>query len=401
MLFSGLEELPPDAILGIAQAFRADPYALKVDLGVGIYKDAHGKSPVLASVKSGERWLLESQASKSYLSSAGNPEFNAAIAELLLGPGHRALTDGRVRSIQTPGGTGALRVMADFLRTKYAATTVWLPDPTWATHQPIFAACGLTTRRYPYYDKASARLLFDDMAGLLGQARQNDVILLHGCCHNPTGTDLNNEQWGQIATILRQTGAVPIIDLAYQGFGDGLDEDAGPVRMLADALPEMLVASSCSKNFSLYRDRVGAITIITRDRADNTRTQEHVAKAIRSNYSMPPDHGAAVVAHILGNPDLRPVWEKEVGAMRARIRGMRETLSRELTGITGINHDFITRQKGMFTLLNLKPEDVSYLRHAHHIYMTSSGRINIAGLSEANVGRVAEGIAAAQSRAAA
>ena len=399
MLFSGLEELPPDAILGIAQAFRADPSPLKVDLGVGIYKDAHGELPVLASVKAGERWLLENQASKAYLSSAGNPEFNAAIAELLLGPGHRALADGRVRSIQTPGGSGALRVMADFLRTKYAAITVWLPDPTWATHQPIFAACGLTTRRYPYYDKASARLLFEGMTGVLGQAQQNDVIVLHGCCHNPTGTDLDDEQWGQIAAILEQTGAVPIIDLAYQGFGDGLDADARPVRMLADMVPEMLVASSCSKNFSLYRDRVGAITIITRDRADNARMQEHVARAIRSNYSMPPDHGAAVVAHILGNPDLRTMWEKEVDAMRARIGDMRELLSRELTRITGINHDFIARQKGMFTMLNLRPDDVSYIRQEHHIYMTASGRINIAGLTQANAGRVAEGIAAAQSRA--
>jgi aspartate aminotransferase len=401
VLFSGLEQLPPDPILGVAQAFAADPSPQKVDLGIGIYRNEQGQSPVLSCVKSAERWLLEHQASKAYLSSAGNPEFNLAVAELLFGAKHGAISSQRVRSIQTPGGTGALRVAADFLRARNPAATIWLPNPTWATHHPIFAACGLTARKYPYYDPASARLLFHEMTETLAEARQGDVILLHGCCHNPTGADLNDEQWLQIAALLKTSGAVPLVDLAYQGFGDGLDADAGPIRMLAEALPEMLVASSYSKNFALYRDRVGAITAISQDQTDAALARQHLVQAIRPNYSMPPDHGAAIVAHILANADLRAEWKEELATMRARIMEMRTLLSQELTSNTGINHGFVARQKGMFTMLGLKPEQVSRLRQIHHIYISASGRMNVAGLSPANIKRVAEGLAAVQTRAAA
>lgn len=401
MLFSGLEILPPDPILGVAQAFMADPSPVKVDLGIGIYRDEQGRSPVLSCVKSAELWLQQNQETKAYQSSAGNPEFNLATAELILGADHSAIADQRAFSIQTPGGSGALRVAADFLRVRNPSTTLWLPDPTWATHHPIFAACGLTTQKYPYYDAATARLLYDEMTRTLSEANPGDMILLHGCCQNPSGADLSIGQWRQIAEIIKSTGTIPLIDLAYQGFGDGLDADAGPVRMLANSLPEMLVASSNSKNFSLYRDRVGALTTVAQNRKDAQIARQHILQAIRANYSMPPDHGATIVARILGDADLRAVWEQELDVMRKRVKAMRELLSQELTGLTGVDHEFIAGQRGLFAKLGLTPEEVAYLRQVHHIYITLSGRMNIAGLSANNVRRVAEGIAAVRTRAAA
>ena len=397
MLFSGLDKLPPDVILGIAQAFRADSSPLKIDLGIGIYKDEHGRSPVLQSVKAAEKWLTEHQVSKSYLSSAGSPEFNTAMADLLFGPDCEAAYGGRIRCVQTPGGSGALRVIADFLRANSPISKIWLPNPTWATHQPIFAACGLNILRYPYYDLSSGKLLFNEMLGALQSAKPDDIVVLHGCCHNPTGEDLEQSHWRSIAELLQRTGAIPLVDLAYQGFGDGLDEDAYSVRLLAQRLPELFVASSCSKNFSLYRDRVGAITTVAQNRASSLVLQEHIARAVRANYSMPPDHGASIVAHILGHSELRGVWEQELVEMRMRIATMRALMAQELTRNTKRDHTAIARQKGMFSLLNLPPEAISRLRDAHHIYMISTGRINLAGLTRENVARVAVSIAEVES----
>lgn len=399
MLFSELDELPPDVILGIAQAFRADSSPLKVDLGIGIYKDDQGHSPVLASVKAAEKWLVAHQSSKSYLSSAGNSEFNSAVAELLFGSGFEARYEGRIRSIQTPGGSGALRVIADFLRSTSPTSKIWLPNPSWATHQPIFAACGLTIQRYPYYEVSSGKLLFDDMCAALGSAKANDIIVLHGCCHNPTGEDLDRSQWGRVADLLEQTRATPLVDLAYQGFGDGLEEDTYAVRLLAGRVPEMLVASSCSKNFSLYRDRVGALTTIAQSRAASVTLQEHLAKAVRANYSMPPDHGASIVAHILNDTDLRVQWQEELETMRSRIAFMRRLFAQELTRSMGGDFGSLARQKGMFSLLDLSAAQIGRLRERHHVYMISTGRINVAGLTRENVARVAAGIAETQSQA--
>jgi aspartate aminotransferase len=400
VLFSDLEAAAPDVILGIAQAFRADPSPHKVDLGIGIYKDDHGRSPVLASVKAAENWLTAHQASKAYLSSAGSPEFNKAITELLFGQDVEEAFDGRIRSLQTPGGSGALRVVADFLRANAPASRIWLPNPTWATHQPIFMACGLKIERYPYYDPAGGKLLFEEMCAALRSAAPRDVVVLHGCCHNPTGEDLQPSHWPVIAELLRKTGAVPLVDLAYQGFGGGLDEDAAPIRLLAGSLPELFVTSSCSKNFSLYRDRVGALSTVARDRGASANLQEHLAKAVRANYSMPPDHGGSVVAHILGEADLRRQWCGELDAMRRRIAEMRTLFARELTRVTGRDHGAIARQRGMFSLLNLSPDAIARLRDMHHIYMISTGRINIAGLTRENFARVASGIADVQSQTA-
>lgn len=400
MLFSELDQLPPDVILGIAQAFRADSSPLKVDLGIGIYKDDLGHSPVLPSVKVAETWLLAHQNSKSYLSSAGNSEFNSAIAELLFGSGFEARYEGRIRSIQTPGGSGALRVIADFLRSSSPASKIWLPNPSWATHQPIFSACGLTIQRYPYYDASGGKLLFDEMCAALQGAKDNDVIVLHGCCHNPTGEDLDRSHWGRVADLLEQTGATPLVDLAYQGFGDGLEEDAHAIRFLAGRVPEMFVASSCSKNFSLYRDRVGALTTIAQNRAASVTLQEHIAKAVRANYSMPPDHGASIVAHILNDTDLRVQWQEELETMRGRIASMRRLFAQELTRCMGGDFGSMARQKGMFSLLDLSAARIARLRETHHIYMISTGRINVAGLTRENIARVAAGIAEIQSQAA-
>ncbi len=400
MLFSGLDKLPPDVILGIAQAFRADSSPLKIDLGIGIYKDEHGRSPVLQSVKTAEKWLTEHQVSKSYLSSAGSPEFNTVIAELLFGPDCETAYDGRIRCVQTPGGSGALRIIADFLRANSPNSMIWLPNPTWATHQPIFAACGLNILRYPYYDLSSGKLLHNEMLGALQSAKPDDIVVLHGCCHNPTGEDLEQSHWCSIAELLQRTGAIPLVDLAYQGFGDGLDEDAYSVRLLAQRLPELFVASSCSKNFSLYRDRVGAITTVAQNRDSSLILQEHIARAVRANYSMPPDHGASIVAHILGHSELRGVWERELVEMRIRIAAMRALMAQELARNTKRDYSAIARQKGMFSLLNLPPDAISRLRDAHHIYMISTGRVNLAGLTRENVARVAMSIAEVESHTA-
>ena len=398
MLFSNLDAAAPDVILGIAQAYRADSSPHKVDLGIGIYKDDHGQSPVLPTVKAAEKWLTAHQASKAYLSSAGSPEFNKVIRELLFGQGAEEAFDGRIRSLQTPGGSGALRVIADFLRANAPTSRIWLPNPTWATHQPIFAACGLNIQRYPYYDLPNGKLLFQEMCAALQSAAPQDVIVLHGCCHNPTGEDLQPSHWPIIAELFQKTGAVPLVDLAYQGFGGGLEEDASPIRLLAGSLPELFVASSCSKNFSLYRDRVGALTTVARDKPSSAILQEHIAKAVRANYSMPPDHGGAVVAHILGESDLKDQWRGELDAMRTRIATMRTLFARELTRVTGRDHGAIARQRGMFSLLNLSSEAIARLRDLHHIYMISTGRINVAGLTRDNFARVAAGIADVQSK---
>jgi aspartate aminotransferase len=396
MLFSTLAPIPPDPILGMAQLFAADTSAHKVDLGIGIYKDETGAAPVLSSVKQAEQWLVNHQLTKAYLSSAGNPVFNRATAELLLGRSHAALADERVRTVQTPGGTAALRVCADFIRTHQPDTTVWLPDPTWPNHPAIFAAAGLKLGTYPYYDEARSGVLFERMIETCSRLARGDVVVLHGCCHNPTGADLSESQWDELASRLARSGAIPLIDLAYQGFGAGLDADAYGVRKLARELPETLIASSYSKNFALYRDRAGAVTLVSERGVDADRVQAHLLRTIRTIYSMPPDHGAAVVAHILTTPACRALWESELLAMGARIREMRSLLAGRLRGRSRRDFDFIASQRGMFTALGLGPSEVRRLREEHSVHISSSGRINVAGLTRASIDWVADAIVAVQ-----
>jgi len=391
-MFSDLTAPAPDPLLGLMQTFRDDPSADKVDLGIGIYKDEHGNAPVLATVKQAENWLVETQRSKGYLSSAGNVDYNRLTRELILGQDKGLLA--RSQAIQTPGGTGALRIAGDFARRLNPGCRVFLPDPTWANHQALLTAAGLEVVRYPYYDIASATLQFDQTLEALRATRPGDLVLFHGCCHNPAGADPNPEQWAAIAEVLAQTGATPFIDLAYLGFGDGLDQDAQGIRILAARLPEMLIASSYSKNFALYRERVGALTLLAKDDVAAARAHGHLLPVVRTNYSMPPDHGAAVVAHILGDATLRAAWEAEVARMRGRINGMRAKLVAALDGRTTRDFGFLGKQRGMFALLGITPADAERLRTEHHVHITSSGRVNVAGLTDGNVGHVANAIAA-------
>lgn len=391
-MFADLSEPVIDPILGLSRMFAADPSSAKVDLGIGIYKDEAGEAVVLACVKAAERWLLETQVSKRYLSSAGNPDFNRLTRELLLGSGSDAFA--RSRTVQSPGGTGALRLAAEFVRKLRPEGRVFLPAPTWANHPAIFKATGHEIVSYPYYDIVEAELRFDEMMSALADLRPGDTLLLHGCCHNPSGADPSPEQWRAIADLLERTGATPLVDLAYLGFADGLDDDAAGVRLLADRLPELLVASSYSKNFALYRERVGALTIIAASEADAERAHAHLLPIARTIYSMPPDHGAAIVARILGDDDLKRQWRGEVAAMRDRINAMRVELVQRLAGRSDRDYAFLGRQSGMFALLGIDPAAVERLRAEHHVHITSSGRVNVAGLTHQNVHRVARGIAA-------
>jgi len=391
-MFAGLPTPPLDPIVGLAKLFESDPADAKIDLGIGVYKNERGEIPILRSVKQAESWLVANQRSKSYLSSIGNPEFNRLIGELLLEAHSDVLR--RSQTIQTPGGTGALRVAADLLHKLRPHMRVFIPSPTWANHHGLFAAAGHEVVPYPYYDAARGELKFDAMLAALAAMKADDVLLLHGCCHNPTGADLDTTQWQAISELLARTGAVPLIDLAYQGFAVGLREDSAPLGLLASRLPELLVASSYSKNFALYRDRVGALTLIAPRDADAVAARAHAQTVARTNYSMPPDHGAAIVACILSSELLRSEWEEELRGMRERIKSMRTHLVARLEAHSERDFGFLAHQNGMFALLGLSAQAVETLRTRHHVYVTSSGRINVAGLTLDTVGRVADAIAA-------
>lgn len=389
-MFSQLPQAPVDPILGPVLLFEADPSPDKVDLGIGIYKDEFGDAAILSSVKAAEQWLIETQVSKRYLSSAGSDDYNRLTGELILG---HAIAGARSRTVQTPGGTGALRLAAEFLRAQFPGGRIFLPTPTWPNHPAIFEAVGYQIVTYAYYDVATARLRFDEMMTAFADLRRGDVVLLHGCCHNPSGADPDSDQWRTIGARLSEAGAIPLIDLAYQGLGDGLEQDAAGLRTLAAALPEMLVASSYSKNFALYRERVGALTVVASDAAHAVRVHGHLMPIARTLYSMPPDHGAAIVARILGDEVLRARWAGELGVMRDRINEMRSELARELSQAACDRFGFITAQRGMFVLLGLSPKQVELLRAEHHVHVGPGGRANVAGLTSANVKHVARAIA--------
>lgn len=390
-MFAELAEPPLDPILGLAQLLARDGSPDKVDLGIGIYHDEQGKAPVLDCVKAAERWLVENQPSKRYLSSAGNPDFNLQMRGLLFPEGSDAYQ--RARTIQAPGGTGALRVASDLLKRLRPEGRVFIPGPTWPNHPGILKASGHEIVVYPYYDLASGALKFDAMMDALADLRAADTLLLHGCCHNPTGADLDLDQWAAVADLLEKTGAAVLVDLAYLGLGDGLEEDAAGVRLLASRLPELIVASSCSKNFAMYRERVGALTVVGGSEKAAVLAHAHTLPVIRTLYSMPPDHGAAAVARVLGDAEARAGWEIELRTMRERINTMRGRLAARLAGQSARDYSFIARQRGMFTMLGISPEGVETLRRDHHVHLTSSGRVNVAGLNSNNVDRVADAIA--------
>lgn len=393
-MFEVLNPMPADPILGLSEAFRQDTNSDKVDLGVGVYKDENGNTPILQSVKRAEAAMLQAQSSKAYINPVGDAGFVSAMQTLIYGSTHPALLAGRVGSVQTPGGCGALRLGAELVRRSHPDTTVWMSSPSWANHKPLFGDAGLAIKEYPYYDTVAKAIDFDAMMGALQQARAGDLVLLHGCCHNPTGADLTAEQWQSVADLAQQNGFTPFIDIAYQGFGDGLAEDAQGVRLMAQQVPELVVAASCSKNFGLYRERAGLLSVLCTATDQAQTAVSHICNLARGNYSMPPAHGPAVVATVLNNDQLRSEWEDEVAQMRMRMTALRGLLVDQLAseGVdTGFEH--IRSQRGMFSFLGISPEQVTRLREEFSIYMVGSSRINIAGISNNNIGYLARSIA--------
>ena len=379
--------------------YRVDPFESKVDLGVGVYRDLSSNTPILDCVRRAETEVLAAQTTKSYVSAAGREEFNTAVEELVLGAAHPARRDKRARTLQTPGGCGALRVGAELIKDASPNAAVHLSDPTWGNHAPLMGDCGLKLERYPYYDAVSHELRFDAMLQRLQEASAGDVVLIHACCHNPTGADLSAAQWQAVTELLERRKLVPFLDMAYQGFGASLEADAAPVRAVVERLPEALIAVSFSKNLGLYRERVGALIVVGENAERAEAVNSHMLHIARSIYSMPPDHGAAIAARIFAVPQLRQQWVGELDAMRSRIQEMRLLLAGSLQQVTGGNSfDFIRTQHGMFSLLGVSREAVERLREKHHIYMTSDSRMNLAGIMPRNVSYVAEAFAAESGR---
>jgi len=394
MHFNDIQRVPGDPILGLIDAYATDPNPNKFDLGVGVYKDALGLTPILRSVKLAEQRLLDTQTTKTYIGGHGEPRFGTLISELVLGKDSLLLASKRVGATQSPGGTGALRLCADFIADCLPGRGIWLSDPTWPIHETIFAKAGLMVSHYPYVGSDN-RLNVEAMLTTLNQVPRGDVVLLHACCHNPTGFDLSHDDWRQVLDIVRSRDLLPLIDFAYQGFGDGLEQDAWAVRLFAEALPELLITSSCSKNFGLYRERTGALLVCasTADKLLDVRSQ--LSSIARNLWSNPPDHGAAIVAEILGDPELKSLWADEVEEMRARIAQLRAGLVEALTPL-GLGERFahIGVQRGMFSYTGLNDDQVARLRHEHSVYLVSAGRANIAGIDASRLDLLAQAIAA-------
>lgn len=392
-MLQSLERLPDDPILGLAAACRADPNPNKVDLTIGIYMDEQGLCPVFEAVQQAQQVLMAEETTKAYMPPAGDEAFNRGMQKLLLGEGSVALADGRVGSIQTPGGCGALRIGAEIIQAAKPGTRVWVSNPTWPVHIPLLGSVGLQFETYRYYEPSDHSVDFDGMVEDLKRAEAGEVVLLHGCCHNPCGADLTLAQWQTIASMAQQQGFIPFVDIAYQGLGDGLEKDAAGLRTLVDQLPEVIVAASCSKNMGLYRERTG-LTLFVAQGADNATALVSQAKvAARRVYSMPPAHGAIIAGRILEDRALNTLWQKELVAMCERINGLRADLVSKLNASTGRDYSFIQREKGMFSFLGLSVEQAVRLRREHGVYMLDSSRINVAGVNAGNIDYLAEAVA--------
>jgi aspartate aminotransferase/aromatic-amino-acid transaminase len=397
-MFERIQAASPDPIFGLSEAFRADSRPGKINLGIGVYRDEQGRTPVLAAVKKAESRIFDEQTSMSYLAIEGTEAYGHAVQALLLGEISDVLAAHRVLTAHTPGGTGALRVAADLLRDQCPETTVWMPDPTWVNHHQVFGAAGLDIRTYPYFDRRSHSVDFEAMLAAMGEIPHGDVVLLHGCCHNPTGADLTPDQWRALASQLVAQGLLPLVDIAYQGFAVGLEADVEGLRALCSTVPEAIICSSFSKNFALYNERVGALTILagTPDTVEALTSQ--VKLRIRSTYSNPPAHGGAIVTTILGGEALRKEWEEELSRMRQRIHEMRHSFVSGLDGLgvslSSEGNDFLRHQYGMFSFSGLTKRQVAELRDDHAIYVVGSGRVNFAAMTPDNLPRICDAIAA-------
>ncbi len=389
-MFDTLAAQPADKILSLMAAYRADPREAKVDLGVGVYKDASGKTPVMRAVKAAEQRLVDAQDTKAYTGLAGDPAFSDAMIGLVLGD---AVERERIGAVATPGGTGAIRQALELIKLAAPEATVWLSNPTWPNHPSIIKFLGIPSAEYRYFDSATRGVDFAGMMEDLQAIKAGDVVLLHGCCHNPTGANLSGAQWHEVIALLKAKEAIPFIDIAYQGFGDGLEADAAATRLVAAGVDECLIAASCSKNFGIYRERTGILMAVTRNAEAATKAQGTLSFLNRQNYSFPPDHGARVVTTILTDPALRADWEAELEEVRLGMLTLRQSLADELKRLTNDDRfDFLAHHRGMFSRLGTTPELVEKMRADHGIYMVGDSRMNIAGLNEATIPVLARAI---------
>ncbi len=393
-IFAGLAPLPPDAILGLSEEFLKDTRPDKVSLAAGVFVDETGITPVLATVAEAEARILAAQTTKLYKPVAGDPAYLRPVRDLVFGGGNAAVAEGRVETLHTPGGTGALRVAADLVHRIRPGATVWMSTPTWPNHPQVFAAAGLPTASYPYLDPATGLLDELGMLAALRTAPAGDVVLLHACCHNPTGIDPTPEMWRRLGDVIAERGLLPLVDFAYQGFGDGLEADAAGLLELARPGAELLVASSFSKNFSLYDERVGALSIVAASRDEAMTLLSHAKATVRANYSNPPAHGGEVVATILADPALRDRWEDEVTAMRTRIKGNRRLFVDGLRDAGAPDFSRLLDQRGMFSLLGMSADQVRRLKEDHGVYVVGGGRVNVAGITQRNLEPACRAIAA-------
>lgn len=392
-MFDTLTLLPADPILGLSQAYAADQNPNKVDLGVGVYKNDVGQTPIMAAVSQAQLRRIQTETTKSYTPPAGIPGANQAVLSLVYGEQHSALINNRVRVVQTPGGCGSLRVAAELIQRAKPNATLWVSNPTWANHIPLLSSAGLQIREYPYYDYTSHSIDFAGMLDTLNTIPAGDLVLLHACCHNPSGADLTQSQWQQVAEVLLARGVIPFIDMAYQGFGDSLDADAYGIRLMAERLPEVVVATSFSKNFGLYRERAGSLSLVYRNATEADAGFSQMLSVARSIYSMPPAHGAALVDIILHDEQLTRMWEDELTQMRERIAHLRVALVAELNRLQDQrDFSFIAQERGMFSFLGLSKEQVAILKKDFSIYMTDNSRISVAGLSIEKMEYVARAI---------
>ncbi|WP_417207625.1 aromatic amino acid transaminase [Antarctobacter sp.] len=389
-MFETIKEQPADKILMLMQAFREDPRDGKIDLGVGVYKDASGNTPIMRAIKSAEQQLWQAEQTKAYTGLAGDPGFADAMVALVLGD---AVARDTVAAAATPGGTGAVRQAFDMAKMANPDVRVFVSDPTWPNHLSILKHMGIETVMYRYFDNDTGGVTFDGMMADLAQAGKGDIVLLHGCCHNPTGANLNVTQWQAVIDLLNRTGATPMVDIAYQGFGDGLEDDAQAVRMIASSVPECLIAASCSKNFGIYRERTGLLMAVAQDGGAKKLNQGTLAYLNRQNFSFPPDHGARLVTMVLTDETLRADWKAELEEMRTGMLGLREALANELQRLSGSDRfGFLAQHRGMFSRLGASPEQVEKLRADSGVYMVGDSRMNIAGLNAQTVPLLAEAI---------